>query len=88
MIRYRYAPELSPPAPFVKVALRCVSTGTRAAELPAQVDIAADRTVLPGRVVEALALVETGGRYSRALPARSSSCPSIWSKSRSMTFFP
>jgi hypothetical protein len=60
MIRYRYAQQLSPPAPFVKVTLRCPSTGNRAAELPAQLDIAADRTVLPGRVIEELELVEDG----------------------------
>jgi len=60
MIRYRYADQLSPPAPFVKVTLRCPTTGNRAADLPAQLDIAADRTVLPGRMVEALGLVEDG----------------------------
>jgi predicted aspartyl protease len=60
MIRYRYAHQLSPPAPFVKVTLRCPTTGSRVIDLPAQLDIAADRTVLPGRVVEALGLVEDG----------------------------
>lgn len=60
MIRYRYAQQLNPPAPFVNVSLRCPTTGRRAADLPAQLDTAADRTVLPGRVVEALALVEDG----------------------------
>ncbi len=60
MIRYRYAHELSPPAPFVNVTLRCPSSGSRASDLPAQVDTAADRSVLPGPVVEALGLVEDG----------------------------
>ena len=60
MIRYRYAHQLSPPAPFVQVTLRCPTTGNRVADLPAQLDIAADRTVLTGRVVEALGLVEDG----------------------------
>ena len=60
MIRYRYADQLSPPAPFVNVTVRCPTTGSRAADLPAQLDPAADRTVLPGRVVEALGLVEDG----------------------------
>lgn len=60
MIRYRYAHQLNPPAPFVNVTLKCPTTGTRAADLPAQLDSAADRTVLPGSVVEALGLVEDG----------------------------
>ena len=60
MIRFRYARELSPPAPFVHVTLRCPTTAAEAANLPAQVDTAADRSVLPGRIVEALGLVEDG----------------------------
>jgi len=60
MIRYRYAQRLNPPAPFVNVTLRCPTTGAQAMGLPAQLDVAADRTILPGRVVEALGLVEDG----------------------------
>ena len=60
MIRYRYAQHLNPPAPFVNVALLCPQTGNRAANLPAQIDTAADRTVLPGPLVRALGLVEDG----------------------------
>jgi hypothetical protein len=60
MIRYRYADQLKPPAPFVNVTLRCPTTASRAEGLPAQVDSAADRTVLPGPVVTALGLVEDG----------------------------
>ncbi len=60
MIRYRYAEHVKPPAPFVSVAVHCRQTGNRLADLPAEVDSAADRTVLPGRVVQALALVEDG----------------------------
>jgi hypothetical protein len=60
MIRFRYAQQLSPPAPFVNVTLRCPATGTHAVGLPAQLDIAADRTVLPGRVVKELGLAEDG----------------------------
>jgi hypothetical protein len=60
MIRYRYVDQLNSPAPFVRVTLRCPTTGVRVADLPAQVDTAADRTVLPGPIVEALGLVEDG----------------------------
>lgn len=60
MIRYRYSHQLSPPAPFVKVTLRCPATGNRTDDLPAQLDLAADRTVLPGSVVAGLGLVEDG----------------------------
>jgi hypothetical protein len=60
VIRYLYATHLSPPAPFVHVTVSCPSTGRLTASLPAQVDPAADRTVLPGVVVTSLALVEDG----------------------------
>lgn len=60
MICYRYADQLSPPAPFVHVSLRCPSTGSSVIALAAQVDFAADRTILPGPVVAALALVQDG----------------------------
>jgi hypothetical protein len=42
MIRYRYNDQHDPPAPFVYVTLGCPTTGNRAANLPAQVDTAAD----------------------------------------------
>ena len=60
MIRYRHTHQLSPPAPFVNVTLRCPVTVSQLAGLPAQLDSAADRTILPGRVVEGLGLVEDG----------------------------
>ena len=60
MIRYQYVKTLNPPAPFVNVALRCPATSVQLANLPAQLDSAADRTVLPGRIVRALGLVEDG----------------------------
>jgi hypothetical protein len=60
MIRYRYAQHLSPPAPFVYVTLRCPHTGRRTENVPALIDTAADRTVLPGLVVRSLGLVEDG----------------------------
>jgi hypothetical protein len=60
VIRYRYANQVTPPAPFVQVTVRCPSTGRSAPGLPAQVDTAADRTVLPGPVVTALELAEDG----------------------------
>ncbi len=59
MVRYRYATHLTPPAPFVTVTLRCPATGA-AVTHAAHIDTGADRTVLPGRVVEALGLVEDG----------------------------
>jgi predicted aspartyl protease len=60
MIRYRYAAQLTPPAPFVKVTVRCPTTGNQAPDLPAQIDTGADRTVVPGSVVQSLGLVEDG----------------------------
>src|SRR5260370_4119428 len=60
MIRYRYVTHLDPPAPFVNVSVSCPTTGSWARDIPAQVDCAADRTVLPGAVVSALGLVQVG----------------------------
>ncbi len=60
MIRYRYVTHLQPPAPFVNVTVRCPTTGTSATNVPAQIDSAADRTVIPGGVVSALNLVQVG----------------------------
>jgi hypothetical protein len=48
MIRYRYVTHLQPPAPFVNVTVRCPTTGTSVKDIPAQIDPAADRTVVPG----------------------------------------
>jgi hypothetical protein len=60
MIRYRYADQLNPPAPFIHVTLRCPATGSQVTDVAAQVDSAADRTVLPALIVTALGLVEDG----------------------------
>lgn len=57
MIRYSYNRQLSPPAPFVHVTLRCHESVSEQADLPAQLDTAADRTVIPGKLVEQLGLV-------------------------------
>jgi hypothetical protein len=43
--------------PFVHVTLRCRETGKEAADLAAQLDTAADRTAIPGKVVEQRSLV-------------------------------
>ena len=59
MIRYRYA-SLAPPAPFIKVSLRCPATDAVVTDVAAQLDTAADRTVLPGQLVKTLGLVEDG----------------------------
>ena len=56
MIRYGYTRQLEPPAPFVHVSLRCESAGTSVLDLPAQVDSAADRSVIPGCPVAHLGL--------------------------------
>ena len=60
MIRYRYSKQLTPPAPFVYVSVGCVATGALVSDLPAQIDTAADRTVLPKQLVATLGLAEDG----------------------------
>jgi hypothetical protein len=57
MMRYTYNRQVEPPAPFVHVSLNCLETGNSLDNLPALVDTAADRTVIPGGLVGRLALV-------------------------------
>jgi hypothetical protein len=56
VIRYNYQAQLQPPAPFVYVTVRNPVTGAEQRDVPAQLDIAADRTVLPANLAQALAL--------------------------------
>ncbi len=60
MIRYSYQTQLRPPAPFVYVTLRNPVTGAEERDVPAQLDSAADRTVVPVAFALALALPQIG----------------------------
>jgi hypothetical protein len=60
MARYRYAAEFNPAAPFVQVTLRNPATGEQREGIPAQLDTAADRTVLPEAVALSLHLNRIG----------------------------
>jgi hypothetical protein len=60
VIRYSYHPQFQPPAPFVNVILRNPATGDELRDVPAQVDSAADRTVLPDTVAKSLRLPQVG----------------------------
>ncbi len=60
MVRYRYADEVNPPAPFVNVCLGCPVREVRLENLPAMIDTGADRTVLRYRLVEELDLPYDG----------------------------
>ena len=56
MTRYRYNRQVLPPAPFVYVTIEPPVAGSLAVECPAQLDTAADCTVIPWRLVEELQL--------------------------------
>ena len=60
MIRYSYNSQFDPPAPFIFVRLRTPDTGDESGELPALLDSAADRTIVPIKVIEAFGLKPTG----------------------------
>ena len=60
MSRYRYNRQVSPPAPFVHVSVRAVAVNSAVAECPAQLDTAADLTVIPTRLVDELQLDQLG----------------------------
>jgi predicted aspartyl protease len=58
MIRYKYNQQVAPPAPFVHVTIRRPGDETSARALPAQMDTAADMTVIPWQIVEELQLLQ------------------------------
>lgn len=58
MVRYNYSKSVDPPAPFVHVAIGSPGLKKTAADVPALLDCAADRTVIPSSVVEQLGLVQ------------------------------
>ncbi|MFL5340264.1 MAG: hypothetical protein ACJ8F7_08935 [Gemmataceae bacterium] len=53
---YRYAVQCKPPAPFVAVSLSTSDGTVVVRDLPAQIDTAADRTIVPSAVIETLQL--------------------------------
>jgi hypothetical protein len=60
VIRYGYVQQLQPPAPFVYLRLKNPVTGDELHDIPAQLDTAADRTLIPDSLVQALALPQLG----------------------------
>ena len=56
MIRVAYNQQKQPPAPFVLVTLANPFDGTAMPDVPAQLDTAADRTLVPLALMEALGL--------------------------------
>src|SRR5262245_29827400 len=57
MVRYAYNQQVTPPAPFVHVLVRPPYEGPAGIVVPAQIDTAADLSVIPGRLVAELQLV-------------------------------
>jgi hypothetical protein len=60
VIRYSYLSQRRPPAPFVAVTLRNPINGAEKQDVPAQIDSAADRTLVPDSLVRALSLPQIG----------------------------
>ena len=60
MSRYRYNRQVNPPAPFVYASVGGPVEGTPSLECPAQLDIAADLSVIPWRLAEELQLDQLG----------------------------
>lgn len=54
MVRYRYLTDFSPPAPFVHVVIGNPENGQATQEIPALLDVGADRTVVPLKIIEQL----------------------------------
>ena len=66
MVRYTYNQQVSPPAPFVHVSVRPPRGGATGITVPAQIDTAADLSVIPGRLAEELPLVLLQGPRTAA----------------------
>lgn len=60
MSRYRYNRQVNPPAPFVYVSVGGPVEGTSSRECPAQLDTAADLSVIPWQLAEELQLDQLG----------------------------
>jgi hypothetical protein len=60
LIRNSYNPHWKPPAPFVLVTIAHPLTGAAVQDFPAQLDTAADRTVIPEDIVASLGLDFSG----------------------------
>lgn len=60
MIRYNYLSQHRPPPPFVYVTLRNPVTGAEVRDVPAQLDTAADRNLVPDTLAKVLALPQIG----------------------------
>lgn len=56
MVRYKYNEQLNPPAPFVHVSIMVPDQPEVEKRLPAQLDTAADHTVIPLALVDDLHL--------------------------------
>jgi predicted aspartyl protease len=56
LIRYQYVTNRTPPAPFVHVRVQNPATGALAEGIAAQLDTAADRTVISKQLAEQLHL--------------------------------
>jgi predicted aspartyl protease len=57
MVRYRYNAQVEPPAPFIHATVSHPEREEAIADLPAQLDTAADMTVVPEEVIKRLGLV-------------------------------
>jgi hypothetical protein len=75
MIRYNYNAQLNPPAPFVLIVLRNPVDGRELRDVPAQLDVGADRTVLPDSIVGALGLAQIGNIWIAGLGGATHSLP-------------
>jgi hypothetical protein len=60
LIRYPYVTQLQPPAPFINLTLSNPVTGASITNVPAQLDTAADRTLIPDSVARQLDLPQIG----------------------------
>jgi hypothetical protein len=74
-VTFAYAENGTHPAPFVLVSVSRPGTPEQSEHLPAQVDTAADRTVIPTAIAERLQLERVGSRLFEGLDGARSELP-------------
>ena len=77
MTRYRYNQQVRPPAPFVYVGIASPGENSRLDDIAAQVDTAADITVIPSGLMNELQLVQLDLTMAVGFDGRLAEVPSF-----------
>ena len=88
MSRYRYNNQVIPPAPFAYTSQGAGHSGALSMEYPAQLDTAADLSVIPFRIVDDVKLDQFGEFEAIGLGGHLMTYPHSWFGSNSGVYLP